>query len=405
MEQTKKTTQTDTPIGDFNWTALERYSRKTPNPDIFNKYGEIVINHESYALDYYESISTMSYFENKEPKVGDTRKIIGLTTVSEDSLVVSLTGFIDAVIDMKNEKYFCSLYNLSSSEIIDWLKTENGKTNFLENGYQVIIESVSPFIKASLSKGQTIKIKNEFFDQIKNPTAAYVGKIIEKNGGGFIINVAGVDGFLPGSLAAANIVRDFDSMIGKEIPVVVEDFLKESNTFVFSYKKYVNMVLPTKIAELDTTKKYEGTVTGVAKYGVFVEFDEIFTGLIHTSKMTPVYREKFNKGEFKPGAHVEFWIKEITSDKKIILTDEDPSIRKNEIEDFKEKNLGTIKDGEVIAIQPFGTLVKLQKDIVGLISQKEIKLKRKTFNVGDTVMVSIDRIQNDKIFLSLPSES
>ena len=128
-------------------------------------------------------------------------------------------------------------------------------------------------------------------------------------------------------------------------------------------------------------------------------------GLIHTSKMTPECKEKFHKGEFKGGMTISFWIKEITSDKKIILTDEDPSIRKAEIEDFKEKNLGSIKGGEVISVQPFGTLVKLQKDIVGLISQKEIKTKKKNFSIGDTVMVSIDRVYNDKIFLSLPNES
>ena len=54
-------------------------------------------------------------------------------------------------------------------------------------------------------------------------------------------------------------------MIGKEIPVMVEDFLRESSTFVFSYKKYVNKVLPQKIEDLDRDKKYSGTVTGTAK--------------------------------------------------------------------------------------------------------------------------------------------
>jgi ribosomal protein S1 len=120
--------------------------------------------------------------------------------------------------------------------------------------------------------------------------------------------------------------------------------------------------------------------------------------------MTPECKEKFTSGGFKAGMPIEFWIKEITADKKIILTDEDPTTRRLELEEFKEKNLGTIKGGEVISIQPFGTLVKLQKDICGMISQKEIKTKKKNFNVGDTVMVSIDRVHNDKIFLSLPNE-
>ena len=404
MEQTKKTTRT-TPA-EINWDTLASFNKKKrkPNQEILKKHGVKIFNNEPYALDYFEAVFLGREIESKEPKINEARKIVSVNSVTETTILVSLTGYIDAVIDVKNEKYFCSLHDLTTSEFAQWLDTPEGKEQFISTGYQVVIEAISPYVKVSLSKGQTIKIKNEFFEQINKPTSAYVGKIIEKNGGGFIINVQGVDGFLPGSLAATNIVRDFDAMIGKEIPVVVEDYLKESSTFVFSFKKYVSMILPTKMAELDMNEKYSGTVTGVAKYGVFVEFQDIFTGLIHTSKMTPEYKERFTSGGFKPGMNVEFWIKEITNDKKIILTDEDPSIRRAEIEDFKDKNLGTTKNGEVIAIQPFGTLVKLQKDIVGLISQKEIKSKKKIFNVGDNVLVSIDRVHNDKIYLTLPNE-
>jgi ribosomal protein S1 len=185
---------------------------------------------------------------------------------------------------------------------------------------------------------------------------------------------------------------------------MVEDYLKESDTFVFSYKKYISTVMNSKINELDLDKKYAGTVTGSAKYGVFVEFDELFTGLIHTSKMTPELHNKFVKGTFKSGDKVEFWIKEITDDKKLILTDEDPSIRRNQLEEFKTANLGKIVEAEVVSVQPFGVLFKVQKDIVGLVSQKEIKTKKKNYSIGDKVMVTIDRVHNDKIFLSLPNE-
>ena len=393
---------------EFDWQTLENRSKKglkKPNPAILEKYGVHIYNHEPYALEYYEMVFLGQDFHDKEPRIGESRRITGVLSVSNREIVVSLSGFLDAVLDPKGEKLFCSTIDTTPEGLVEWLKTEEGVNAFLSQNFHVVIEATSPFVKASISKGQREKMKEEFFAQIKKPSSAYYGKIIEKNGGGFMINVSGVNGFLPGSLAATNIVRDFDSMIGKEIPVVVEDYLKDSDTFVFSYKKYVSMILPTKIDELDMDKKYSGTVTGVAKYGVFVEFDDIFTGLIHTSKMTPECKDRFTKSQIKAGEVIDFWIKEITTDKKIILTDEDPSVRRAEIEEFKEKNLGTIKGGEVISVQPFGTLVKLQKDIVGLISQKEIKTKKKNFSIGQTVMVSIDRVHNDKIFLSLPAES
>ena len=171
---------------------------------------------------------------------------------------------------------------------------------------------IKPYVKVSLYEGQLSHIKEDFFAQIGKPTNAYYGTITGKNQGGFIIEVQGINGFLPGSLAAANVVRDFDSMIGKVVPVMVEDYLVESSTFVFSYKKYLAYVLPTKIEELDLDAKYSGTVTGIAKYGIFVEFDEIFTGLLHSSKMSPALKESFKNFEFKPGDAVDFWIRDYT---------------------------------------------------------------------------------------------
>jgi ribosomal protein S1 len=410
MKKTIETKNTNASIEDFDWDVLDNYTAKkkrVPNPKILEKYGDRIYNHQPYALDMYEAIFlNAGAIVNKEASLGEVRTIVGLTYVGETDLGVTLNGLIDCVIELKAEKNFVSNLGFETLEqFTNWLKTEDGTNYFLKQEYQLVVDQVKPYVKGSINKGQSIKMQNEFFEQITKPTNAYIGKIIEKNGGGFIINVQGIKGFLPGSLAATNIVRDFDSMIGKEIPVVVEDYLRESDTFVFSYKKYVSMILPSKIEDLDVDMNYTGTVTGVAKFGVFIEFDEIFTGLLHSSKMTPECRKKFHDGGFKAGDRVAFWIKEITADKKIILTDEDPSVRRAEIEDFKEKNLGQIKGGEVVSIQPFGTLVKLQKDIVGMISQKEIKTKKKNFSVGDTVMVSIDRVHNDKIFLSLPNEA
>lgn len=378
--------------------------RKSPNPEILKKYGVKVFNNQPYALEYYERVFLGADPENKEPRVGETRRIVSITSVTEKDIMVTLSGFVEASIDIRGEKHFCSLLNTTPSDLLDWLQLEENRESFIANGYAVVIESIKPYVKASISKGHTLKMKSEFFNEIRKPSAAYYGKIKEKNGGGFIINVQGLDGFLPGSLAATNIVRDFDSMIGKEIPVMVEDYLKESDTFVFSYKKYINTVLNSKIEDIDVEKKYTGTVTGSAKYGIFVEFDEIFTGLIHTSKMSPEMHSQFTKGEFKAGAPVEFWIKEVTDDKKLILTDEDPSIRRNQIEEFKTENVGKIKQAEVVSVQSFGVLFKLQKDIVGLVSQKEIKAKKKNYTIGEKVMVSVDRVHNDKIFLSLPNE-
>ena len=388
---------------DEYWKVLATYGKLIPNTKL-SKYGKIFC-HEPYAEDLSKLYGKMPDIISKEAQVGEIYKVIDVRVGSNRELYVILNGFIDATVNLEQEKKFLAMFAMTEQELVATLQTEEGRRSFCEQEYHVRVEIIKPYVKVSLYEGQLSHIKNEFFDQIKEPKNAYYGIITGKNQGGFIIAVQGIDGFLPGSLAAANVVRDFDSMIGKHVPVMVEDYLQESSTFVFSYKKYLAHVLPSKIESLSLETKYTGTITGIAKYGIFVEFDEIFTGLIHSSKMSSELKEKFKNFEFNAGDEIDFWIKEITPDKKIILSDEDPSFRRRELEDFKEQNIGIIRGGEVVSIQPFGALIKLQKDIVGLIAQKEIKTKKKRFNIGDTVMVTVDRVHNDKIFLSLPNES
>ncbi len=390
-------------LSDNFWEAASAAGKLIPNSKLKN-YGR-VYSYEPYAEELAKLYANITEIANKEPKIGEVYKIVDIHVGNNNEITVLLSGFIDATINLEQEKKFLQMLGTSEHEFIFNLKNEEGKRIFLQAEHFVSISMIKPYVKVSLYEGQLSHVKKEFSEQISNPTTAYYGKITGKNQGGFIIAVQGIDGFLPGSLAAANIVRDFDTMIGKEIPVMVEDYLAVSDTFVFSYKKYLDHVLPTKIENLDIDKKYTGTITGIAKYGIFVEFDEIFTGLLHSSKMTAELKERFKSYAFSPGMEISFWIKEITADKKIILSDEDPLFRRKELEIFTEQNLGYTCDGEVVSIQPFGALIKLQKDIVGLISQKEIKMKKKRFNIGDNIIVTVDRVHNDKIFLSIPDEN
>jgi ribosomal protein S1 len=400
-----QTSKKEQMLNDFAWDVLASESRMIANQRLKTNKGEKVFCHMPYAGDMLKMIQASSdKVLNKEPKIGKLLNVIDLISFNESEIVVALEGMIEATVQISQEKKFFQLFNMNTESFMNMLNSADGKTLFLGMNNRAVIESIHPFTKASLYAGYVQKQKEEFFSEITKPTSAYEGIITGKNQGGFIINIGGIEGFLPGSLAAANIVRDFDDMIGKKVTVMVEDYLQKSDIFVFSYKKYISKILPSAIEQLNLESKYSGSVTGVAKYGIFIEFNEIFTGLLHSSKMLPETRERFKSGAVKPGDEFNFWIKEITSDKKIILTDEDPSTKIREIEEFRESNLGTVKGGEVVSVQPFGALVKIQKDIVGLISQKEIRNKKKKFSVGDQVMVTVDKVQNNKIFLTIPNE-
>lgn len=387
----------------FDWAALEAEDGRKFNKKIQAKYPDSrVYCHEPYAMDMYEALRNIEVI-SKDFNDGDIFKVESVKHSYDNVLLFTLNNGIVIDIDMSKERKYCLVYNLTPEEFVDWVSNE--ANSFLETQPSIMLSGSKTVVRGELSKAYIIKTQQEFIQQITTANTAYIATVIEKNKGGFLVNVCGVEGFLPGGLAAANKIIDFDSYIGKTLMVMVEDYLQETKTFVFSNKKYLTKVLPSKMAELDLDKKYEGNVTGTSKYGVFIEFDEIFTGLLHTSKMSAETKENFTSRKIKPGDILSFWVKEISNDNRIIISEEDPTTKRVEMEEFKTNNVGTVHSGKVIKNIPFGTLVKIEKDLVGLISKNEIKTKKKNFQPGDDVIVSVDSVKKNKIYLSLIDEA
>ena len=257
----------------------------------------------------------------------------------------------------------------------------------------------------SLHSAHLQTIVGEFMGQIGKPSTAYAAKVMSKNQGGFIVEVQGIKAFMPGSLAAANKIVDFDEYIGKNINVMIEDFLASSNIFVVSYKKYLEHILPSRLGELERNQIMHGTVTGSSNFGVFVEFDEIFTGLLHSSEMTSETYDEFKQGGFKPGDTIKVWLKDIRSN-KLILTDRDPIIKESEMEEFRVKTEGVVKSALIVSIKPHGALMEIEKGVLGLLPIKEMKRLTKKLSVGDDLIVCVRKVDTStgKIYLALTDE-
>ncbi len=387
----------------IDWDALSASGSRTINKQIASRYpGAKVFCHEPYALNFYETMIGLGV-TRKDFKDGDIFKLTRVVSADGTEITFELENGLHVKIDLSKERNYCAIYDLEPNEFAMWLKTDN--VQYFESEPKIMLTGSNKSMHGDLYKAHIVKTQEEFIQQINDSSLAYTGKVIAKNKGGFMINVLGVDGFLPGGLAAANKIIDFDSLIGKDVTVMVEDYLQDTKTFVFSNKKYLAKVLPTKMRELSTEDKIIGNVTGASKFGIFVEFDGIFTGLLHTSKMSEQTKQRFDSRNYRPGDEISFWIKEITNDNRIILTEEDPSVRIAEFEDFKSKNIGVVHSGKVIKNIPFGTLVKIEKDLVGLISKQELKSKKRNFLPGDDVIVTVDSVKKDKIYLSLIDEN
>jgi ribosomal protein S1 len=246
-------------------------------------------------------------------------------------------------------------------------------------------------------------MRAELFEQIKKETSAYRVKVLSVNKGGYIVDLSGVKCFLPGSLAAANKITNFESYIGKEIPVMIEGYVEAKDIFIVSYKKYLNKIMDSKIRELDLTKKYKGYVTGTSDFGVFVEWDSVYTGLIHKTE----FQDDLSIRTLNPGTEIEFYVKEIKENNRLTLTLDRPLERNVTLQNLENQ----IQDGTVESYEAIikhkrknGALVEIPAlGLMALIPQEKLGKKANGIKSGETVtVIPIDvDIISGKIYVQL----
>lgn len=400
-------------IEEFDWSKYdENYkggNRLVPNPQIKTQDNKsICYSREPYAQDLFNLLTSEdSKIIKKDLVKGDCVPITNIHNIQGDKMIIELFGGLNVEINLGREKRFIQLFGYNTvKDFIEILQQEDYLKKFLEEGVVAYVIESSPGLKISLWQGHLKKIREEFMREIESPSKAYVAKINEANKGGYFVEVQGIEAFMPGSLAAANKIIDFRSLVGKEVIVMIEDYLSEMNSFIVSHKKYIEHVLPKKIKELDLNVQYEGSVTGTSKYGIFIEFNEIFTGLLHNSKMKEKTLYDFRDRKYSPGDFISFYINEVTKDNRIILTEESPEEKRAKFNKFIEENKNKVIEGEIAAVMNFGVIVNYN-EITGLVPNKEFRKRMisvKNFLVGDKLKIKFADFKEEKLLFDLHFE-
>jgi ribosomal protein S1 len=280
---------------------------------------------------------------------------------------------------ISEEKY---LVNSNIGDTIDVLITSVDNDNFFIKGsIAELYESRAHQNLMSLGEGQSVT------SLIKSVNPA--GYDVELYHGGVTLPA-----FMPNTLAGINKLYDINSVVGKKFEVMIESFSEKEGTYIVSRRKYLQSLIPVAISELKNGEVYSGNVTGTTPFGVFVEFNECLTGMIHKANIDPDWQDRLS--DIKPGTPIEFYIKEIIKD-KIILTQ---ILRETLWDNIKN---GQIIDGVVKDVKQFGTLVRLDDETVGLIHTSEMEKLGKKFASGQQIKVkvlSVDR-SSRKIFLTI----
>ena len=305
---------------------------------------------------------------------------------NDEQFMFEVSGYKDFIrIDNKGneEKY---LRNTEIGDIIDVLIYDINEKNYLIKGsVATLYESRAHANLKSLEEGESVTA----YIKSLNPA----GYDVEVYQGGVTL-----PGFMPNTLAGINKLVDPTSIVGETFEVAIESYAHQEGTYIVSRRKYLQSLIPEAIKELNYESVYNGHVTGTAPFGVFVEFNECLTGMIHKANVHPEWQDKL--GDIKPGFEIEFYIKEIVRESKhpkIILT-----------QILRETLWDTIKNGQTLNgvvkdTKQFGTLVNLDDETVGLIHTSEMEKLGKKFTSGQELKVkvlSVDR-SSRKIFLTI----
>ncbi len=292
----------------------------------------------------------------------------------------------------------------SETEALFKYATDN--TVSAQTEVEILITEVSevPYLlRGSLASIQKNDTYSDILSNTDEPIQALVldslpaGFTVELNYNGYKI-----PSFMPNILAGVNklTLEQAKDLVGTTINVMVENYSSEKGTFIVSRKKYLKSLIPQAIENLQTVDanntpiEYTGTVTGSAKFGIFVEFNEFLTGMIHKDNLSDKYKNTYQNVE--AGSEIKFFIKEIIKD-KLILT----QIWKETVWDSIKKDseyTGTVYDEKSL-----GLLIRLDEETVGLVHTSEIEKSGFKPTIGSKVKVKVIGVQKmeRKIYLTL----
>ena len=138
--------------------------------------------------------------------------------------------------------------------------------------------------------------------------------------GGMIVDVFGIEAFLPGSQIDVKPIRDYDVYVDKTMEFKVVKINQEFRNVVVSHKALIEAELEAQkqiiMSKLEKGQILEGTVKNITSYGVFVDLGGV-DGLIHISQISDHRVEKASDA-LQEGQEVEAKIIDVDTDRKRI---------------------------------------------------------------------------------------
>ena len=334
-----------------------------------------------------------------------------------------------------SEAYGQTLSNIAVGEVVEGTVSEINKrevtvnigyksegmiqaTEFRYNPELTVGDKVEVYVESVEDKGGALVLSHKKARQLKswdrvnealNNDEIIKGYVKCRTKGGMIVDVFGIEAFLPGSQIDVKPIRDYDIYVDKTMEFKVVKINQEFRNVVVSHKALIEAELEAQkqviMSKLEKGQILEGTVKNITNYGVFIDLGGV-DGLIH---ITDLSWGRVNHPEEIVELDQKLNVVIIDFDeqkKRIALGLKQLTAHPWEALD-SELKVGDKVTGKVVVMADYGAFVEIATGVEGLIHVSEmswsqhLRSAQEFLKVGDDVEAVILTLDRDERKMSL----
>ena len=358
------------PDENFNWESYEKGDLNTE------------VKKDELVKTYDETLNTM---RDKEVVIGT------VTSLNKREVVVNIGFKSDGVVPMSEFRYNPDLQ--IGDEVEVYIENQEDKKGQLILSHKKARAARSwERVNEALEKDEIIK-----------------GYVKCRTKGGMIVDIFGIEAFLPGSQIDVKPIRDYDVFVGKTMEFKIVKINQDFKNVVVSHKALIEAELEQQkkeiISKLEKGQVLEGTVKNITSYGVFVDLGGV-DGLIHITDLS-----------WGRVSHPEE-IVQLDEKINVVILDFDDEKRRIALGlkqltphpwDALDPNLkvGDKVSGKVVVMADYGAFVEVATGVEGLIHVSEmswtqhLRSAQDFMKVGDEVEAVILTLDREERKMSL----
>ena len=329
-------------------------------------------------------------FENEDELYGGNKKAVGeqymktLSKVIDGEIVEGTIVHIDKREVVVNIGYKSEgVINIMEFRYAPDLKVGDKVEVYVENA-----EDRRGQLKLSHKRARNIRAWDRVNEALANDEIIK-GYIKSRTKGGMIVDIFGIEAFLPGSQIDVKPIRDYDMFVGKTMEFKVVKINADFHNVVISHKILIERELEAQraeiIAKLEKGQVLEGTVKNITTYGVFIDLGGI-DGLIHITDLA-----------WGRVSHPEE-IVQLDQKLNVVILDFDDAKKRIALglkqltphpwEIYNpELKVGDIIHGKVVVVTDYGAFVEVFPGLEGLVHVSEMSWSQHIHNAQDFLKV------------------